>query len=96
MSEQPIDVRYVANLARMDLTEEEIARYTSQLEVIMSHIAKLNSLDVGGVEPTTYPAPVYGRTRPDEPLPGLERDDFLRNTPDQAKDQLRVPKVVDA
>ena len=89
-------VGYVANLARLDLTEEETERYQGQLDGILDLIEKLQAIDVEGIEPTAHPAPVLDRMRDDEnPASSIGRDAFLQNAPDQALDQLRVPKVVD-
>ena len=95
MADPHIDVRYVANLARINLTEDEVTRFGTQLEDIMGYIDKLSELDVEGIEPTAHASPVFDRIREDVAKPGLERDAFLQNAPDQANDQLRVPKVIE-
>ena len=94
MSAPTIDVRYVANLARLDLGEEEIRTFQAQLGTILEYIEKLGELDVEGIEPTAYPSPVFDRLDADEPRPGLEAAALLGNAPDQASGQVRVPKVV--
>lgn len=96
MADPTIDVRYVANLARINLTDEEVTRFGSQLESVMSHIAKLSEVDVEGVEPTSHTHLGSNRVRKDEPVPSLAPEGFLQNTPEQSQGQLRVPKVVDA
>ncbi|MDC0302659.1 Asp-tRNA(Asn)/Glu-tRNA(Gln) amidotransferase subunit GatC [bacterium] len=96
MADSHIDVRYVANLARIKLSEEEVTRYSSQLEDIMGYIEKLGEVDVEGIEPSAHPIEMSNRVRKDEPVPSLPAEGFLQNTPDQANGQLRVPKVVDA
>ncbi|MDA7934812.1 Asp-tRNA(Asn)/Glu-tRNA(Gln) amidotransferase subunit GatC [bacterium] len=96
MAEPHIDVRYVANLARINLSDEEVARYSSQLEDIVGYIEKLGEVDVEGVEPSAHPIEMSNRVRKDEPVPSLPAEGFLQNTPDQSNGQLRVPKVVDA
>ncbi len=94
MSHPHIDVRHVARLARLELSENEVHVFESQLDAILGHVEQLSRLDVEGIEPTAHPAPVYDRIDADEPRPGLDRDAFLRNAPDQASGQIRVPKVV--
>ena len=94
MSHSHIDVRYVANLARLELSDEEVATFQPQLEAILRHAEALTQLDVTGIEPTAHPAPVFDRLRPDVPHPGLTPEAVLRNAPDQAQGQIRVPKVV--
>ncbi|MEN8680804.1 MAG: Asp-tRNA(Asn)/Glu-tRNA(Gln) amidotransferase subunit GatC [Akkermansiaceae bacterium] len=96
MAEPHIDVRYVANLARINLSDEEVARYSSQLEDIVGYIEKLGEVDVEGVEPSAHPIEMSNRVRKDEPVSSLPAEGFLQNTPDQSNGQLRVPKVVDA
>lgn len=88
-------VDYVAGLARLDLTPEETERYQSQLDGILSYIEALGEIDVEGIEPTAHPAPVLDRMREDVSSESLPRESILRNAPDQALDQFRVPKVVD-
>ena len=96
MADPQIDVRYVANLARINLSEEEVTRYGTQLQDIMGYIEKLSEVDVDGIEPTAHAYEVSNRVREDIPVPSLPAEGFLKNTPDQSKNQLRVPKVVDA
>ena len=90
------EVGYVANLARLNLTEEESQRFQGQLDGILSCIETLQTIDVDGIEPTAHPAPLLDRMREDDcPPSSIDREAFLQNAPDQAMDQLRVPKVVD-
>jgi len=96
MAEPTIDVRYVANLARINLSDEEVTRFGDQLADVMKHIEKLSEVDVEGIEPTSHASNLSNKVREDVPVPSLPPEGFLQNTPDQAKNQLRVPKVVDA
>jgi aspartyl-tRNA(Asn)/glutamyl-tRNA(Gln) amidotransferase subunit C len=94
MAHDPIDVRHVAGLARLELSEQERAVFQQQLEAILGHVESLAALDVSGIEPTSYPAPVYDVMREDSPGASLPREAVLANAPDQAQDQIRVPKVI--
>lgn len=94
MSQNHIDVRYVAGLARLELSDEEVAEFQPQLDAIMEHVDALTKLDVDDIDPTAHPAPVFGRMREDVPHPSLPQEAVLQNAPDQAQDQIRVPKVV--
>ena len=94
MSHSHIDVRYVANLARLELSDEEVATFQPQLEAILRHAEALAKLDVTGIEPTAHPAPIFGRLRLDIPHVSLNQAAVLENAPDQAQGQIRVPKVV--
>ncbi|MBL49757.1 MAG: Asp-tRNA(Asn)/Glu-tRNA(Gln) amidotransferase GatCAB subunit C [Roseibacillus sp.] len=91
-----MDVAYVAGLARLELTGEETARFQEQLAGVVALVDTLSTLDLEGVEPTAHPAPILDCLREDRADTSLERDLFLRNTPDSALDQVRVPKVVDS
>lgn len=95
MSKELIDVNYVANLARLNLTEEESSTFQRQIEDILGYINKLEELDIDGIEPTAHAAPVYDRVREDVAKPSLERDAFLNIAPDTINDQLKVPKVIE-
>lgn len=95
MATDHIDVNYVAELARLELTAEESSTFQKQLEDILSYIELLSELDVEGIEPTAHASPVFDRIREDIARPGISTEDFLRNAPDTAGDQLRVPKVID-
>jgi aspartyl-tRNA(Asn)/glutamyl-tRNA(Gln) amidotransferase subunit C len=94
MPHSHIDVRYVANLARLELSDEEVATFQPQLEAILHHVEALSKLDVSNIEPTAHPAPVFGPMRDDIPHQSLDPGAVLQNAPDQAQGQIRVPKVV--
>lgn len=94
MATEHIDVSHVAGLARLQLTDAELSAFQPQLEAILVHVESLAALDVGGIEPTSYPAPVYDVMREDVPAPGLSVEAVLQNAPDQAQEQIRVPKVI--
>ncbi|MFV0415333.1 MAG: Asp-tRNA(Asn)/Glu-tRNA(Gln) amidotransferase subunit GatC [Chthoniobacterales bacterium] len=95
MSNTNLDVRYVANLARMELTEEEITTFQDQLERVLNHVEKLNQVDVTNVEPTAHARPVFNVFRKDTPRPGLEKSAALSNAPRQSNGLFSVPKVVE-
>lgn len=96
MADNSIDVRYVANLARINLSDEEVETFGSQLAGVMAHIEKLSEVDIEGIEPTSHTTVDSNRVRKDVPVASIPPEGFLQNTPDQAQGQLRVPKVVDA
>lgn len=95
MAAQQIDVSKFADLARLELTEEEAQTFTPQIRSILGYIEKLNELDLDGIEPTAHAAPIYDKMREDIARPGLSREAFLQNAPDRTDDQLRVPKVIE-
>ncbi|MCX6875372.1 MAG: Asp-tRNA(Asn)/Glu-tRNA(Gln) amidotransferase subunit GatC [Verrucomicrobia bacterium] len=94
MPQPHIDVRYVANLARLELSDEEIATFQVQLDAILGYVETLSQLDVSGIEATAHAGPVFGRMRTDEPHASLPPAAVLQNAPDQSQGQIRVPKVV--
>ena len=94
MSQSHIDVRYVANLARLELTDEEVAVFQPQLEAILGHVEALTRVDVPGVDDEEAGPPRFGRMRDDDPHESLAPEAMLRNAPDKAQGQIRVPKVV--
>ena len=94
MSHSHIDVSYVAKLARLELSDEEVAEFQPQLEAILGHAESLSTLDVSGIDSTAHATPVFGRMRDDVPHQSLTPEAMLQNAPDQAQGQIRVPKVV--
>ncbi|MGJ8634555.1 MAG: Asp-tRNA(Asn)/Glu-tRNA(Gln) amidotransferase subunit GatC [Luteolibacter sp.] len=93
MSQEQIDVRYVAKLARLDLTEDEVATFQTQLESIISHVESLSAIELpDDLEDTTDST--LAQMRNDIPRGSLPPEKVLQNAPDQAQDQIRVPKVV--
>lgn len=95
MSSPELDVRYVAHLARIDLSDAEIAQFQSQLGRVLEYVEQLNQVDVSQVEPTAHANAVYNVFRADEPKPGLEKTAALKNAPRQANGLVMVTKVVD-
>jgi aspartyl-tRNA(Asn)/glutamyl-tRNA(Gln) amidotransferase subunit C len=90
-----IDVRYVADLARLQLEDGEIASATELLESILGYIDKLKELDVEGVEPMAHPIPMVNVLREDLSRDGLERDAVLANAPASVQNLIRVPNILD-
>lgn len=80
-----IDIAHVARLARLDLDDDALATYRTQLGVILDHAARVQTVDVEGVEPTAHPLGFTNAFRPDELRPSLDRDEVLAAAP-QARD----------
>jgi aspartyl-tRNA(Asn)/glutamyl-tRNA(Gln) amidotransferase subunit C len=95
MGAPEIDVRYVAHLARLQLSPEEERTFGAQLGQVLGYMAKLRELDVSGVDPTAHAVPLTNVLRPDVACPGLSSQDALRNAPAQANDLFIVPKIVE-
>jgi aspartyl-tRNA(Asn)/glutamyl-tRNA(Gln) amidotransferase subunit C len=96
MSENaPMDVDYVAKLARIELTDEEKSTYQRQLGDVLTYFQKLQELDVDGVEPTAHAFPRHNVWDKDEAKPGLSSEEALKNAPQSRQDQVVVPKVIE-
>jgi len=88
-------VRYVANLARISLNEEELSLLSRQLEDIVNFIDKLKELDLAGVKPTSHILPVKNVFREDKPVQSLKVKDTLSNAPIKKENFFVVPKVIE-
>ena len=95
MSAAQFDVKYVAHLARLQLTPDEEKKLGAQLSGILGYIEKLKKLDVTNVEPTAHAVPMVNVTRPDNVRSSLPHDDALRNAPAKANGLFMVPKIVE-
>jgi aspartyl-tRNA(Asn)/glutamyl-tRNA(Gln) amidotransferase subunit C len=98
-AEQPTlsadQVRWVAHLARLELTDAELATLTPQLSAIVGYVAQLGAVDTTGVEPLAHALPVQNVFRDDEPAPSLSADEALANAPDRRQQFYGVPAVLD-
>ncbi|HSR35694.1 MAG TPA: Asp-tRNA(Asn)/Glu-tRNA(Gln) amidotransferase subunit GatC [Desulfurivibrionaceae bacterium] len=90
----PEQVLYVAKLARLDLTPEEVGPTTEQLDRILAYVEKLDALDTAGVTPTTHALAVTNAFREDEVRPSLPQQEALANGPSVNSEAFVVPKVI--
>jgi aspartyl-tRNA(Asn)/glutamyl-tRNA(Gln) amidotransferase subunit C len=88
-------VHKVALLARLDLTPEEEAQYTTQLGSILNYFEQLSELDVTDVEPTTRAIDMSNITLVDDLRPWGDREAILDNAPDRDGDFFKVPKIME-
>ena len=88
------EAAHVARLARLDLSEEELDRYTGQLGAVLEHAEDVATLDTAGVPPTAHPLPLHNVFRADDPRPGLDRDEVLAMAPDAEDGRFRVPRIL--
>jgi aspartyl-tRNA(Asn)/glutamyl-tRNA(Gln) amidotransferase subunit C len=95
MTAAAFDVRYTAQLARLQLSEEEIAQFQAQLSQVLHYVEKLKEVDISGVEPTAHTNPVYNVFRADEASEGFAPQQALTNAPRQASQLFIVPKVIE-
>ena len=90
-----IDIAYVARLARLDLTPEDLAVYGPQLEAILEYAAAVQALPTDGVEPTSHPLPMVNSHRPDEVGPTLDREEVLSRAPERDGPYFKVPPFLE-
>jgi aspartyl-tRNA(Asn)/glutamyl-tRNA(Gln) amidotransferase subunit C len=90
-----IDIAHVARLARLDLSDEDLETYRSQLGVILEHAARVQALDTAGVEPTAHPLGMTNTFRHDELRPSLDRDEVLSAAPEARDGYFVVPPALD-
>ena len=95
MAATDLDVKYVAHLARLNLTPEEEQKFGAQLGQVLGYIEKLNQVDVSKVEPTAHAVPLVNVTRPDEVRPSISNEEALQNAPAKANGLFIVPKIVE-
>ena len=90
-----IDVKYVAELSRLELTDEEQAMFQPQLEGIVKYVEKINSVDVEGVPPMMHGKEIVNAFREDEVRPSLDKEQALENAPSRVGDEFLLPKIVE-
>lgn len=90
----PDAVAKVARLARLTLTDDELAVATDELGAMLDHFADIDALDLDGVEPMTHPTPIANVMRDDVIAPGLDRDEVLAAAPDAEDGRFRVPPIL--
>ena len=86
-------VRHIAPLARLKLTDEEVSGYVRQLEAILEYVEKLERLDTEGLEPTAHPLPVQNVFSDDEARRPCDAEQALLNAPATRDGLFKVPKV---
>ena len=95
MSVDSVTVRHIARLARISVTDEEVARLAPELSNILGWVEQLQEVDVDGVEPMTAVIPNQQRLREDKVTEGGIRDKVLKNAPVAEHGFFAVPKVIE-
>ena len=90
-----IDVPYLARLARLEVTPEEVEIFGGQLGRILDHVEQMNKLDISGIEPTAHAITVFDVIREDTVTESLPKETILGNAPRGANGLFVVPKVLD-
>ena len=88
-------VRRVALLSRLELSDQEVSQFSTQLSAIFEYIEKLNELDTDNVEPLAHCLPVHNIFREDVPKPSLSNEAALANAPERENEYFKVPKILD-
>jgi aspartyl-tRNA(Asn)/glutamyl-tRNA(Gln) amidotransferase subunit C len=88
-------VRWVAHLARLELSDDELETMTRQLSRILDYVDQLQQVNTEGVEPLAHPLPIHNIFRDDDPRPSLPVAEALANAPERHGDFYSVPAVLD-
>jgi aspartyl-tRNA(Asn)/glutamyl-tRNA(Gln) amidotransferase subunit C len=92
------DTRYVAELAHLELSEEEVHKFLPQLDSILEYVEKLNQLDTTRVDPmaqVSLPTAQNPSLRADQPHPTFDQETALANAPEQDAGCFKVPRVIE-
>ncbi len=88
------EVAHLAHLARLDVSEEELARYGGQLSIILTSVARVTEVASADIVPTTHAVPLTNVYRDDVVIPGLTRDAVLSGAPATESGRFRVPQIL--
>jgi aspartyl-tRNA(Asn)/glutamyl-tRNA(Gln) amidotransferase subunit C len=88
------DVAHVAALARLELTDDELERYTVQLAAVLAHAEDLTAFDLADVPAAAHPFSSIAPLREDEPVACLDRDEVLSQAPSVEDDRFSVPRII--
>jgi len=88
------DVKHIAALARLKFSDEELDKFTSQFNDILSYMDTLNEVDTENIEPLNHPVDNENVLRKDIPVPGISRDDALKNAPETDGEFFIVPRII--
>lgn len=88
-------VKHVAHLARLAITDEEAEKYTEQLDRIITFAEQLNELNTDNVEPTSHVIQLKNIMREDKAEKGLPLEDVLKNVPEHENGQMKVPPIIE-
>lgn len=90
------DIRHLADLAKIELSPEDIATFKPQLQSILSYVAQLDQVDTAGLKPTSQVTGLSDVVRADgDESDTAKRQALLDQTPDQAQNQIKVPRVIE-
>ena len=90
-----IDIEHVARLARLGLSDEELARYREQLQLILEHAERVREVAAEDVPATAHPIPMSNVFREDEPGECLPHEEALATAPESEQGRFKVPRIVE-
>lgn len=88
-------VRYVAHLSRLALTDNEVEQFSGQLDEILGYVEKLNELDTSDVEPLVHALDARNVFRDDSAGESLGRKDMMENAPESSEGCYKVPRIIE-
>lgn len=88
------EVNYIGQLARLQLAEDEVKLFTTQLSQILDHAKKISSLELNDIPPTAHILPVENVFRQDKVLPSLSQGEALKNAHKVEKGCFAIPKII--
>ena len=95
MADQDFNIDYVAQLARLKLSDEEKELFGKQLNSVLEFFHKLDEVNVGGIEPTAHSFPLYNVWHEDKAGPTFTQEEALKNAPATKNGEIVVPRVVE-
>ena len=95
MSVSKEDVKHIAKLSKLNLTEKELEKYTNELSSIVDFANELSNINVDGIKPTAHILDIKNVFRKDEVQPSYDREEILKNAPSKDAGCVSVPKVVE-
>ena len=95
MALTPTDVADLARLARIELTQDELAHLAPQLDAILEAVATVSEVAADDIPPTSHPLPLDNVSRPDVVRPSLPREAVLAGAPAAEDDRFRVPRILE-
>jgi len=93
--EPTIDVKHMAKLANLNLSEEDIKKYSNQLKEVLDYVKQLERVDVKGIDPTSQVTGLVNIKREDESTPALSSEEVLANAPARSDSLFKVEAVFD-
>ena len=91
----PEEVRHIARLARVGLSEDDLALFQDQLSQILDYFQRLQEVDTENVPPTAHTLAMHNVMRDDEPQPSFDKEEVLANAPQREEDLFRVRAVLE-